>query len=161
VNAPSRLVEALIALSILLSAVHAFRPLAPGGEVLIAGGFGLVHGLAFASLLSDLGMTGAALASLLFGFNVGIELTQLLVVALVMPSLCLLSRTGMYGVARVSLALSGAALSAAWLLERTGMQSNPVEAVTTAAVGHVLVVPAVLAVLAALAHYATAARPSS
>jgi hypothetical protein len=54
-----RPVETLIALSIAVSAVHAIRPLAPRGEVLIAGGFGLVHCLAFASPIADLASTAA------------------------------------------------------------------------------------------------------
>jgi hypothetical protein len=45
----------LIALLILVSALHAIRPLVPRGEPLIAAGFGLVHGLAFAALLGGLG----------------------------------------------------------------------------------------------------------
>ena len=43
VHLPSRLVESLIAVSILVSAVHALRPLVPGGEAWIAAGFGLVR----------------------------------------------------------------------------------------------------------------------
>jgi hypothetical protein len=48
-------VESLIALSILVSAVHALRPLVPRGEPIIAAGFGLVHGPAFATLLGEPG----------------------------------------------------------------------------------------------------------
>ena len=107
VQLPARLVESLIALSILVSAVHVLRPLVPGGEALLAAGFGLVHGLAFATLLGDLGLTGSSLASSLLGFNLGIEITQLLVVALLMPSLYVLSRTAAYGAVRVSVALLG------------------------------------------------------
>ena len=44
----ARVVECLIALSIMVSAVHALRPLTRGGEMWIAAGFGLVHGLGFA-----------------------------------------------------------------------------------------------------------------
>ena len=108
IHVPARLVESLIALSILVSAVHALRPLVPRGEPIIAAGFGLVHGLAFATLLGDLGLSGGALVSSLLGFNLGIELTQLLVVALMMPSLYVLSQTRAYGVLRPALALVGA-----------------------------------------------------
>lgn len=54
---PARPVETLIALSTAVSAIHAIRPLVRRGEVWIAGGFGfgLVHGLAFATLIGDLG----------------------------------------------------------------------------------------------------------
>ena len=56
VRVPSRPVEVLIAVSILVSAVHALRPLFPGREAAIAAFFGLVHGLAFAATLGELGL---------------------------------------------------------------------------------------------------------
>ena len=65
--------------------------------VLIAGGFGLVHGLAFASAISGVGLDRTSLVATLLGFNVGIELTQLGVVALLMPSLLVLARTKAVG----------------------------------------------------------------
>jgi hypothetical protein len=92
VNVPSHPVEALIALSIAVSAAHALRPLVRGGETKIAFSFGLVHGLAFAEVLRGLGLRGTDLVLSLLGFNVGIELTQLLILALLMPSLCVLAR---------------------------------------------------------------------
>ena len=48
----------------------------------ITTGFGLVHGFAFAGALADLDVHGAALAVGLVGFNLGIELTQLALLAL-------------------------------------------------------------------------------
>ncbi|MFI6035545.1 HupE/UreJ family protein [Streptomyces sp. NPDC051315] len=101
VRVPSQPVETLIALSIAVSAVHATRPLVARGEVLIAAGFGLVHGLAFASLIGDLGLGRGSLVTTLLGFNLGIGLTQLLVVALMMPSLLVLARTALYPAFRV------------------------------------------------------------
>ena len=161
VHLPSRLVESLIALSILVSAVHALRPVVPGGEALIAGGFGLVHGLAFATLLGELGLSGGALASSLLGFNLGIELTQLLVVALMMPSLYVLSRTAAYGAVRTVLAMTGIVLSGAWLLERTTLVAgDPFAPVSTALVEHPFAVAAVFALAAAVARYAPTARPA-
>lgn len=55
---PSAPVEVLVAVSVAVAAVHALRPLVHRGEVLIAGVFGLVHGLAFAGILADLGLSG-------------------------------------------------------------------------------------------------------
>jgi HupE / UreJ protein len=154
IHVPERLVESLIALSILVSAVHALRPLVPRGEPIIAAGFGLVHGLAFATLLGDLGMSGGALVTSLLGFNLGIELTQLLVVALMMPSLYVLSQTRAYGVLRPGLALFGLVLAAAWLLERTTLiGSDPFAAVSTAAIDHPFTVAGVFALVAVCARY--------
>jgi hypothetical protein len=120
IDVPSRPVETLIALSIAVSAVHALRPLVARGEVFIAAGFGLVHGLAFASLIGDLGLDRGSLVTTLLGFNLGIELTQLLVVALVMPSLIVLAGTAVYPAFRIGVALIGLLFSGSWMLERAG-----------------------------------------
>lgn len=139
VELPSRLVEAGIALSVLVSAIHAIRPLVRRGEVLIAGGFGLLHGLSFAAVLGDLQLSRTSLVTTLLGFNLGIELAQLLVVALVMPSLILLSRTPAYPVLRLAGAALGAVLAAAWFAVRVGLISaDPVEPVGNLLVDHPL-----------------------
>ncbi|MCX4766154.1 HupE/UreJ family protein [Streptomyces sp. NBC_01275] len=152
IDLPSRPVETLIALSIAVSAVHALRPLVARGEVLIAAGFGLVHGLAFASLIGDLGLDRGSLVTTLLGFNLGIELTQLLVVALVMPSLLVLARTAVYPVFRIGLAVVGLAFSVSWMLERSTLtSSDPFEGVQTWLVGHPLPVAATVAAAAVAA----------
>jgi hypothetical protein len=161
VDLPSRMVETVIALSIAVSAVHAVRPLVPGGEVLIAGGFGLVHGLAFASLIADLGLDRGNLVATLLGFNLGIELTQLLVVALMMPSLLLLARTAVYPVFRVGVAVTGLLFSVSWMLERSTLTPvDPFEGAQTWLVGHLWVVVVSVAALAFVPwRHATAPPP--
>lgn len=79
-------VEICIALSVLLLAVEATRQgdtLSRRKPWLIAFGFGLLHGLGFAAALSDVGLPKDAVLLSLFAFNVGVELGQLVVVALV------------------------------------------------------------------------------
>ena len=149
VDLPTRLVESGIALSVLVSAVHAIRPLVRRGEILIAGGFGLLHGLSFAAVLGGLHLSRTSLVTTLLGFNLGIELTQLLVVALVMPSLLLLSRTAAYPVLRVGAAGLGAALAAGWLAERLGLVASDVVAPAgDLLVDHPLALAGALALLA-------------
>ncbi len=81
VTLPSRIVEPLIALTVLVVAVDAaLRPEARA-RALVAFGFGLVHGLGLSSALRDLGLSGRALVPALFGFNVGVEIGQLCIVA--------------------------------------------------------------------------------
>ncbi|KPI08921.1 hypothetical protein OK074_3445 [Actinobacteria bacterium OK074] len=151
VSVPTRVVESLIALSILVSGVHAIRPLVPRGEVWIAAGFGLMHGLAFAALLGDLDLGRGSLVVELLGFNLGIELTQLMVVALLMPSLLLLSRTRTYPAARLTVAATGVVLAAAWLAERTTLLTdNPLNHVTDALIAHPYAVAATFAAVAAV-----------
>ena len=140
----------MIALSILVSAVHAVRPVVRGGEVWIAAGFGLMHGLAFATLLGGLDLGTGSLVTELRGFNLGIELSQLLVVALIMPSLIVLSATRIYPAVRSVLAILGILLAAAWLAERTTLiRTNPFDVVAKILVEHPFHVAAVLACVAA------------
>lgn len=87
------LVETLIALSILYTAVeNVLRPEVRGRWV-VSGLFGLVHGFGFSFVLaSKLQFAGSHLLLSLLAFNVGIEAGQLLVLAVAVPALLLLSR---------------------------------------------------------------------
>ncbi len=124
VRLPSQPVELLIAVSILVSAVHALRPLFPGREAWVAAGFGLVHGLAFASTLANLHLDAGPMALSILGFNLGIELMQLFVIGLTIPWLILLSRTSIYRHVRIIGALLAGIAAVAWVIERLTDQSN-------------------------------------
>jgi hypothetical protein len=119
VSLSERPVEVLIAFSILISAVHALRPLFPGREPMIAAGFGLIHGLAFATTLQNLGVGAWQRIASILGFNLGIETMQLIVVAAILPSLILLSRTPAYTVFRFAGALFAGFASLGWIVERS------------------------------------------
>jgi HupE / UreJ protein len=129
VQVPTRPVEVLIALSILISAIHAIRPIFPGREAVIAAFFGLIHGLAFASALSDLGFTSWYRLVSLLGFNLGIETMQLVVVAAMLPSMLLLSRTSSYPVLRVGGASFAIVASLSWIVERSLNTRNVIDPV--------------------------------
>jgi hypothetical protein len=125
VHLPSRPIEVLIAVSILVSAVHALRPIFPGREAAIAAFFGLIHGLAFASTLSQLGLGRSERLAGILSFNLGIETMQLAVVAATLPSLILMSRTRAYPWLRVGGALFAGIASVGWMVERVlGTQSS-------------------------------------
>jgi hypothetical protein len=98
--------------------MHAIRPLLQAREAWIAGLFGLVHGLAFATALGQLGLDGWTRVTSLLGFNLGIEAMQLLVVVAALPCLLLLSRTRGYSWLRMGGALCAAAMSVYWIGER-------------------------------------------
>ncbi len=133
---PVQPVEIGIALSVLISAVHAWRPLFAGREAVVAALFGLVHGLAFATLIGHLGMEPAQKAMAILGFNIGIELVQLLVVAAVMPALLMLARTDFYApVRKAGAALAGIA-ALAWMAERVLAVENPVAGVIDQGLGY-------------------------
>lgn len=64
----------------------------------------------------------------LLGSNVGIELAQLMVVTLVMPSLILLNGHPVSRLLRIELATAGALLALGWLAARIGLiPTNPLE----------------------------------
>ena len=81
----SRLVETVIALSVAFAALNNIFALLPDFGWLIAFSFGFIHGFGFASVLSDLGLERGNLAAPLIGFNTGVELGQLAVVAVFLP----------------------------------------------------------------------------
>ena len=116
---PTAPVEIAIAVSVLVSALHAIRPIFPGREPLIAGAFGLVHGLAFATLVQDVGAGLASSAVGLFGFNLGIELIQLTVVLAVVPPLVLLSRQPVYPAFRAGGGMMCALVACVWIVIRS------------------------------------------
>jgi hydrogenase/urease accessory protein HupE len=118
VRLPSRPVEVLIAISILVSALHAIRPIFPRREALIGAFFGLIHGLAFATALSDLGFGQWYRFVSILGFNLGIEAMQLAVVAAILPLLLLVSRTRAYSAIRIAATLFAVFTAMGWTIER-------------------------------------------
>jgi len=116
---PSRLVESVIALSVVLAALNNLWPVVLGRRWVVAFGFGLVHGFGFASVLADLGLPRDALLVSLVGFNLGVEAGQLAIVALFLPAAFLARRHWVYR--RLVFAGGSAAIAlvaAAWMVER-------------------------------------------
>lgn len=118
VRVPEQPVEVAIAASILVSAVHAWRPIFPRREGWIAAAFGLVHGLAFGASIRDLDLSGLRLASGILAFNLGIETMQALIVALAAPLLVLLARSPFSARGRRVAALSAGAMAVVWVAQR-------------------------------------------
>ena len=118
VELPSKLVETVIALSIIAAAIHNLRPVFANREHLIAFGFGIFHGFGFAGLLSDLGVGRGQRLLSLFGFNVGVEIGQIFIILLLFPALFLLRQTFVYPwLLRLGSILLGL-IAAVWALER-------------------------------------------
>jgi hypothetical protein len=119
VDVPPRIVEPLIAASIVWVAVeNLVAPAGLGRRWLIAALFGLVHGLGFASALTELDLSREALVRALIGFNVGVELGQLAFVAVVLPPLVRASRPGRLPRLPQILSAVVAMIGAVWLVER-------------------------------------------
>lgn len=155
---PTAPVEIAIAASVLLSAAHAIRPLFPGREHVVALGFGLVHGLAFATLLHDAGAAAASTATSLLGFNLGIEVVQLAIVALVTPPLLVLARGRRFAALRTVLAGATAVAAGLWIANRAFGVGDGMVAMTERALSHGLWIVGGLYGLAALQLWAERRR---
>jgi len=119
VRLPSRLVESIIAASVALAALNNLYPWMRGRAWMVAFGFGLVHGFGFASVLGELGLTRGTLAMALVGFNVGVEIGQLAIVAVFLPLAFALRRTWFYQTATFKFGSALVVLlAAAWMVER-------------------------------------------
>ncbi|HEX4419106.1 MAG TPA: HupE/UreJ family protein [Kofleriaceae bacterium] len=121
VRLPGQLVESLIAVSILYTAIENIARPDVRWRFVLTFGFGLVHGLGFASVLQELLPPDHVIAPLL-GFNLGVELGQLVIVVIALPLLWLAARE--LGAERyrrrVLPALSAviAVVALKWLIER-------------------------------------------
>lgn len=119
VTLPARLVESVIAASVVLAALNNLRGTIERRRWVLAFVFGLIHGFGFASVLADLGLPQDALVLALVGFNVGVELGQLAIVAVFLPIAFALRRTRFY---RVGVLTGGSILVALlagwWFIER-------------------------------------------
>jgi hypothetical protein len=112
-------VEAAIAASVVVAALNNLRPLVTRWLWAVGFGFGLVHGLGFAGALMETGLPADARLSALFGLKLGVELGQLGVVSLALPTLYLLRNARGYPDYVLRLCSLGiAALAGWWLLER-------------------------------------------
>lgn len=124
VRIPGEIVEPIIAASIVYVGVENVlaRGMQPWRPAVVFG-FGLLHGLGFASVLSDFGLGASHFVPKLIGFNVGVELGQLAVIAAAWLALgAFFARFGWYKTrlaAPVSVAI--AAIAFFWVLERTGL----------------------------------------
>ena len=119
VSLPSRWVESAIAASVVIAALNNVVPVVHGKRWIAAFVFGLIHGFGFASVLADLGLPQGSLAIALVGFNVGVELGQLAIVAAFLPLAFAVRGSWFY---RRFVLVGGSALiallAAAWLAER-------------------------------------------
>jgi hypothetical protein len=84
VTLPSAIVEPIIALSILFVAVeNLLLQELKAWRIVVVFLFGLIHGLGFASALNEIGLPRNQFLTSIFSFNVGVEIGQVIVIALV------------------------------------------------------------------------------
>lgn len=122
VEPPRAIVETLVALSVVLAALNNLMGWFALERWRMAFVFGLIHGFGFATALIDLNLPGSQLAVALGGFNLGVELGQLAIVAAFFPLAWWLRMTGFYRVVVVaggSLIIAG--IGTLWVLQRLGL----------------------------------------
>jgi hypothetical protein len=120
ITLPSRLIEATIAASVVIAALNNLYPLIEKRLWIVAFVFGLVHGLGFANVLTDLALPKPALAVSLVSFNLGVEAGQLAIVATFLPLAYLSRHSWLYP--RVALgagSVSIVTVASVWLIERS------------------------------------------
>lgn len=120
VELPSRLVESVIAASVAFAALNNVYPVLRNGIGYVVFAFGLFHGFGFASVLQDLIVSPKSITVDLLAFNVGVEVGQVAIVALIVPMLFAIRTQRIY----IPLVLkSGSALigglAIIWLAERS------------------------------------------
>lgn len=119
ISLPSRLVESVIAASVVIAALNNLRGTIDKKRWVMAFVFGLIHGFGFASVLADLGLPQGALVLALIGFNVGVEVGQLCIVALFLPVAFWLRSSRFY---RIGVLTGGSIIVALlafwWLIQR-------------------------------------------
>jgi hypothetical protein len=119
VRLPAQPIEVAIAGSIVIAGLLNLFPAASRFRLRLAFGFGLIHGFGFANALREIGAEGARLAPMLAGFNLGVELAQLAIVALTLPVLWMASRGPRYASGIMpALSIATAVTGAVWFAGR-------------------------------------------
>lgn len=119
VNFPPKLIESAIALSIVYIATENFFIKKVNYRWIVTGIFGLAHGFGFANVLGNLGLPTKGLVISLFSFNVGVEIGQVVIVALMLPLVWAIMKSRFKK--QITRAMSGIILlfGITWFLERT------------------------------------------
>lgn len=113
------LVESAIAMSVIVAAVNNLWPFIQNHIWIMSFGFGLIHGLGFASVLSALGLPVGTKGIALLGFNLGVEFGQLTIIAVVLPLIFVFRNRPVYRFLFLRIGSVGIGLVASvWLVER-------------------------------------------
>jgi hypothetical protein len=115
----SNIIEVAIALSVLFTAINNIYPMIVNRVYLLSFCFGLIHGFGFANVLHELMLKNNDFIAMLFGFNLGVETGQLMIVFSIIIPLFLFAKTKYYkryilqGVSFLT-----AVISVIWAVER-------------------------------------------
>jgi hypothetical protein len=120
IRPPAQIVEILIAVTILLTAIDNVKRFIPGPRSVIAFAFGLIHGFGFASALGALSVSGWQMATALLGFNLGIETGQAVLALAVAPLLLLVRGPAKrFRIMPLGASMLAGAMAIFWIVQRT------------------------------------------
>ena len=116
---PQQPIEVAIAVPLVVAGILNLAPRLSRLRLPLAFGFGLVHGFGFANALAGVDTGAASVLPVLAGFNVGVELANLAVIAIALPVLLWIGRYAWYAPrAMPALSMAAAAMGAAWMIQR-------------------------------------------
>lgn len=121
IKAPTAIVEVIIAISILYVAIeNIFSSKVKPSRIAVVFVFGLIHGLGFAAVLSEIGLPQNKFIPSLLMFNVGVELGQIAVIAALYFTLIKWVRNASFYKSRIVIPLSViiGLISIYWIFER-------------------------------------------
>lgn len=119
VRLPPRLIESLIAATVIFAAANNIIALVRERFALMALLFGFIHGFGFANVLAELALPRERFAFALIAFNLGVELGQLLIVSAALLVVYPLRSTRCYAPAFLhGGSVAAALLASVWLVER-------------------------------------------
>ena len=120
VSLSPKFIEPAIAVTIILAALDNVLPIFPVRRVVVTFFFGLIHGFGFANVLAELNLPRAAFAWALLQFNVGLEVGQLIIVAVATTVLFTLRLWRGYARAVIGAgSVLAIVIGLLWLIERT------------------------------------------
>jgi hydrogenase/urease accessory protein HupE len=118
ISIPSNFVEPAIALSICYVALENIFRKTVSYRWVLTFLFGLIHGMGFADILTEMNLPKGELAIDLASFNIGIELIQLLIVIILLPILTLVHRSKFSQKTVIAVSAIAFLLGGMWLVER-------------------------------------------
>jgi hypothetical protein len=116
---PPNLIEILITVTIFLTAINnIFHFVRYEKEWFIAFLFGFIHGFAFSEAVRGLKLNFSNFVKIVLGFNLGVEIGQIIIVSIVLPMLFFILKK--YNVFYKLLSFFGAVLALLWMIDRIG-----------------------------------------
>jgi HupE / UreJ protein len=116
-----KIVEPLIALSIIyVAAENIFSPKLKASRIVLVLAFGLLHGMGFASALTEIGLPKSAFLASLLMFNLGVEFGQLTIIIFVYLLIKYIQKYSVIGWSKLIIPISSIIIliSCYWFYER-------------------------------------------